>query len=1251
MLSQKRFLLAILTLAVGSLYGQTTRYVTTHSELATAITNSSSSVIDIIEIQNNITITSSLSISKSITIKGKGNTLTVPVTGVSDEGVNNTSPSTHNMFTTSGSSVTITFENLTLKGGDYSSGGACIRNSANKLVLNSVTISNGRASGFSGGGGLRNTGSIYMTNCQLIRNSAGYGGGFLNSGTMYIEKTTFSDNRSESSNGGGGGCENQGTLYMNNCTFSNNKSTEIGGGINNYGGTLYLLNSTFTGNVAYGDFGGGAVGVNGGNSNLINCIFAYNYRRSASNSGTTSSPTAYSLDDFAGYFTNSNAYYCIYHASNNLISSSSIGNIQYGGSADGSNNTIFAGGVYTKITDGTGTEIGTAKVFQPHLVSNATKTATLKLSSYPNQTSNKGTETGYSSNNGSPIVGYYNKTTSSWVTLVGSNANNYKVTTDQLGTTRGSDPTRGSVESEINTVYMLKVLKSTNGTTTGGSLYGDVYESGTQITLTASPNTGYQFDYWKNTSTGNSVSTSNPYTLTLNADLTLEPVFKVAATTYTVTYFSNGATSGTAPSPQSFTSGSITLSNQNTLVKDEYYFNGWNTTPSGSGTNYAAGATYSTTANLTLYAKWTPYIKYYIKSGSTTALTSTSNWTGNPDGTGGNPSNFASDKIFILDNTAGSTTFSTGASWSVDGALQIPVGKTLTISSGTTMTLSGDVINSGTITGASGSTLILDGTTAQYLGGTKNLQAFEIDNSEGVTLQGATNVFGSLTLTDGVLTTGGHLTLKSNSSGTAIVNPVGSTASVSGNVTTEQYVPAKRAYRFISPTVTTTTSIYANWQESGSSVAGFGTHIAGSTTGANGFDQTLTGNASLFTFNNSNQTWSGIANTNSTTLTAGTPYRLMVRGDRTVSLATNTPTPTNTVIRATGTLFTGSKTVTDFNTTNGNTNFVGNPYQAPVDMGTVLNNSTNLSKTTLYIWDPKLSTRGGYTTVDISNNTATGGSAARKFLQPGQGCFIVSSGGSASLTFTEASKSTTLTSTWRVTPPMGMYDVLLYQSDSLNAKAMPADGVLIYFDTIFSNDVKDEDATKFKNLDENMGIANQGKLLSIEKRNIPQNGDSIHLNITQYRDSKYTFVVSHTGDLNIEGYILDKYLNSLTPLNNNGKTEHSFTVTTGTETANADRFSLVFLNSSSCFDLSRGNCQISPNPIIGGNQVKISLNGANNSTVEFELYSVTGSLIFKGSQKANEGEISVQMPELPAGVYSLRATANGKQFSQILQVR
>lgn len=75
---------------------------------------------------------------------------------------------------------------------------------------------------------------------------------------------------------------------------------------------------------------------------------------------------------------------------------------------------------------------------------------------------------------------------------------------------------------------------------------------------------------------------------------------------YTVTYDANGATSGTAPSSQTKTSGEdLTLaSNTGNLAKTDYTFSGWNTATDGSGTSYAEGATYSTDANLTLYAKW-----------------------------------------------------------------------------------------------------------------------------------------------------------------------------------------------------------------------------------------------------------------------------------------------------------------------------------------------------------------------------------------------------------------------------------------------------------------------------------------------------------------------------------------------------------------------------------------------------------------------------------------------------------------------
>ncbi|MBP6757209.1 MAG: hypothetical protein KA210_13785, partial [Bacteroidia bacterium] len=156
----------------------------------------------------------------------------------------------------------------------------------------------------------------------------------------------------------------------------------------------------------------------------------------------------------------------------------------------------------------------------------------------------------------------------------------------------------------------------------------------------------------------------------------------------------------------------------------------------------------------------------------------------------------------------------------------------------------------------------------------------------------------------GNLVNNGTIIFKSDASGTAMIDVFNGTQSGTGVVTAERYIPARRAYRFVSSPVTTTTTIKQNWQENAGATAGLGTHITGTGGATNGFDATEANNPSMYTFTGG--AWAAITNTNVNVLTAGTPYRLMVRGDRTTDLTTNTPTPTVTTLRATGTLKTGS---------------------------------------------------------------------------------------------------------------------------------------------------------------------------------------------------------------------------------------------------------------------------------------------------------------------------------------------------------
>jgi uncharacterized repeat protein (TIGR02543 family) len=117
--------------------------------------------------------------------------------------------------------------------------------------------------------------------------------------------------------------------------------------------------------------------------------------------------------------------------------------------------------------------------------------------------------------------------------------------------------------------------------------------------------TGHTFGGWNTASGGGGTSYAAGAAYTTNAAATLYAQW--TPDTYTVTYNGNGSTGGSVPADQTKTYDvSLTLqTNSGTLTKGTDNFSGWNTAADGSGTSYAAGASYTANAGTTLYAKWT----------------------------------------------------------------------------------------------------------------------------------------------------------------------------------------------------------------------------------------------------------------------------------------------------------------------------------------------------------------------------------------------------------------------------------------------------------------------------------------------------------------------------------------------------------------------------------------------------------------------------------------------------------------------
>ncbi|MBB5266811.1 T9SS type A sorting domain-containing protein [Algibacter amylolyticus] len=539
-----------------------------------------------------------------------------------------------------------------------------------------------------------------------------------------------------------------------------------------------------------------------------------------------------------------------------------------------------------------------------------------------------------------------------------------------------------------------------------------------------------------------------------------------------------------------------------------------------------------------------------------------------------------------------------------------------------------------------------------------NGQNLYIDECSKVTVQAGTSLTvnpNAVVTNDGVLdNAGGTITFESDATGSAYIGS--GTGTYNGDFTIERYIPSKRAYRQLASPVNTSTPISSNWQ--------MDTHITGSTDVNNqlGFDYTNTGNPSMYIFDNVANNYIQMANTNATNINTGTVYHTLVRGDRTTDLTNNNAPSSETTLRATGELTAENDGTSVFSINLNASQFVAfaNPFQAPINMNTVLTTgATNISTIYYWIWDPTLGYRGAYTAINASTGVAsTNESDANQFLQAGQSGWVNTDGaGQSSLSFTQASKATSESETLvfktsnKKASKISQLRLSLYETSALAANKSKTDGMLILFNDQGTNAIDANDAPKLTNLDENIATNNDGVLLSIENRAAPMDAEEIQLEINTYRTTNYTIVLEASEIKGTTAHLVDNYTNVSTKIPETGTVNYDYTVDFDNPNSVAgDRFKIIFSSALLSTETNVAEQIIMyPNPSKTG---KFYLNiPADINDLEVTIYNVQGAKLYSKSGLKSGNKISINTRSfLSQGIYFVKMSSKGRTTTKKLNI-
>ncbi|MCX6210060.1 MAG: T9SS type A sorting domain-containing protein [Bacteroidetes bacterium] len=370
--------------------------------------------------------------------------------------------------------------------------------------------------------------------------------------------------------------------------------------------------------------------------------------------------------------------------------------------------------------------------------------------------------------------------------------------------------------------------------------------------------------------------------------------------------------------------------------------------------------------------------------------------------------------------------------------------------------------------------------------------------------------------------------------------------------------------------------VYKNWQSDFGYGSNYGTRFTANVTpsGTNGIDD-YSVSSNLLTYNSTTGAYTRVVNTKTETMSGSTGsadnkgFFMFVRGDRTVT-PTNNGIPNAfvpTTLAAKGLLQTGTQ-VFNYTGVSGNSWLVGNPYACTVDLSSDSVTFTGITNG-FYVWDPNLtgittSSPGAYTTFDRTDwNSGPLSGSSSKYLQSGQAFFVRTNSASASITFREGAKSTSVNNNTQVTGTINastdLFNVKLFavQSSGPNTNV---DGVRAKFGN-YADAVDADDITKVAGTIESISLQRATSNLAIEARPYITVTDTLYVKmLNMVAGSNYEFFVNPVNfDASVSGCkLIDNFLNTETPISLTSNTSIPFSISSVSGSNASNRFKVVF---------------------------------------------------------------------------------------------